>query len=328
MQLMTVRESVHARKISLYTQILFAMESIQNFDDIVSRQCSVTNRKRVAVVCPADSHTEYVVGRCLKEGIADFLLVCAGECKPEFERLRSMYEGHVEVYLEPTPDDAAYKAVDLVREGQAAVLMKGTLNTDNLLRAILNKEHGLLELGRVLSHITIAQIPSYRKLIVFSDAAVVPRPTLDQFDAILRYTVSASRHMGVSRPDVALINCTEKVNEKFPHTICYEELKKRAEAGEYGDVCLGGPMDVKTACDADSGSIKGITSPVVGNADVLIFPNIESGNVFYKTITLFAKAETAGILCGTTVPVVVASRADSCESKYYSLALACTGILG
>ena len=133
---------------------------------------------------------------------------------------------------------------------------EGTLNTDNLLRAILNKEHGLLEPGRVLSHITIAQIPSYRKLIVFSDAAVVPRPTLDQFDAILRYTVSASRHMGVSRPNVALINCTEKVNEKFPHTICYEELKKRAEAGEYGDVCLGGPMDVKTACDADSGSIK------------------------------------------------------------------------
>lgn len=95
------------------------------------------------------------------------------------------------------------------------------------------------------------------------------------------------------------------MNEKFPHTICYEELKKRAEAGEYGDVCLGGPMDVKTACDADSGSIKGITSPVVGNADVLIFPNIESGNVFYKTITLFAKAETAGILCGTTVPLLL-----------------------
>lgn len=325
---MKLLKSSYTRKIALNTQILFAMESIQNFDDIVSRQCSVKNRKRVAVVCPADSHTEYVVGRCLKEGIADFLLVCEGACRPEFERLRSLYEGHVEVYVEPTPDDAARKAVALVREGQAAVLMKGTLNTDNLLRAILDKEHGLLEPGRVLSHITIAQIPSYRKLVVFSDAAVIPRPTLEQFEAILRYTLSACRHMGISKPNVALINCTEKVNEKFPHTLCYEELKKRAEAGEYGDVCLGGPMDVKTACDADSGNIKGISSPVVGNADILIFPNIESGNVFYKTITLFANAQTAGILCGTTVPVVVASRADSCESKYYSLALACTGMLG
>lgn len=202
------------------------MESIRNFDDIVSRQCSVTNRKRVAVVCPADSHTEYVVGRCLKEGIADFLLVCAGACKPEFERLRSLYEGHVEVFIEPTPDDAARKAVALVREGQAAVLMKGTLNTDNLLRAILDKQHGLLEPGRVLSHITIAQIPTYRKLIVFSDAAVIPRPTIDQFDAIMRYAIGVSRHIGVERPCVALINCTEKVNEKFPHTLCYEELKK------------------------------------------------------------------------------------------------------
>ena len=125
---------------------------------------------------------------------------------------------------------------------------------------------------------------------------------------------------------MALIHCTEKVNEKFPHTISYETLKQQAEENVYGPVCIGGPMDVKTACDADSGNIKGICSPVVGNADVLIFPNIESGNVFYTTITLFAKAETAGMLCGTTAPVVVASRADTNESKFYSLALACIGL--
>ena len=272
---------------------------------------------------PADSHTFYVVERALSEGIADFVLVCVEECKPDFADLATRFPGRVDIETLPTVDDAARRAVAIVRGGGADVLMKGSMNTDNLLHAVLNKEHGILEPGRVLSHVTVTQILAYGKLLVFSDAAVVPRPTLDQFDAILDYAVSVSRKLGVARPGVALINFTEKVNEKFPHTIYYEELKRRAAEGRYGDIEIGGPIDVKTALDAESGKIKNINSPVVGNADVLIFPNIESGNVFYKTLTLFAGAETAGMLCGTTVPVVVASRADSCESKFYSLAIAC-----
>lgn len=301
------------------------MSSIRDFDDVVLKLSQLHGRKRVAVACPADSHTEYVVERALREGIADFVLVCTGSCTPEFEALRAGYADRVDVVVEPTVDDAARRAVAIVRAGEADVLMKGSMNTDNLLHAVLNKEHGLLEPGRVLSHVTVTHIPAYGKLLVFSDAAVVPRPTLDQFDAILGYAVGVSRRLGVERPGVALVNFTEKVNEKFPHTLYYEELKRRAAEGRYGDVCVGGPMDVKTALDAESGSIKGITSPVVGNADVLIFPNIESGNVFYKTVSLFAGADMAGMLCGTTVPVVVASRADSCESKFYSLAIACVG---
>ena len=299
------------------------MSSILNFDDLTGMLARTHGRKRVAVASPADSHTEYVVERALNEGIADFVLVCAGECRPEFAALRDRFAGHVAVETEPDVDAVARRAVAIVREGGADVLMKGSMNTDNLLRAVLNKEHGILEPGRVLSHVTVAQVPAYGKLLVFSDAAVVPRPTLDQFDAILGYAVGVSRRLGVGRPGVALVNFTEKVNEKFPHTLYYEELKRRAAEGRYGDVCVGGPMDVKTALDAESGKIKGIDSPVAGNADVLIFPNIESGNVFYKTLTLFAGAEMAGMLCGTTVPVVVASRADSCESKFYSLAIAC-----
>lgn len=300
------------------------MGTIQNFNDIISRLQSVRKRKRVAMVCPNDTHTEYVVRRGLKEGFADFVLVCSGACSPEFEEIRTLHPDHVSVCMADDPDDAARRAVALVREGQADVLMKGTINTDNLLRAILDKQCGLLEPGHVLSHVTVAQVPSYGKLIVFSDAAVIPRPTTEQFEAIMRYAVDVCRRIGVDSPRVALINCTEKVSEKFPHTLSYNILKQKAAEGIFGDVLVAGPMDVKTACDAESGAIKGIVSPVVGNADVLIFPNIESGNVFYKTITLFANAETAGMLCGTGAPVVVASRADSCESKYYSLALACT----
>ena len=230
---------------------------------------------------------------------------------------------HVKVYEATSPDKAAQEGVALVREGHADVLMKGIINTDNLLRAVLNKEHGLLPQGNVLSHITVAQIPTYNKLLFFSDAAVIPRPTLAQFEAMLKYDLEVCRRLGISEPRVALIHCTEKINEKFPHTLDYAVLKERAASGAYGSMFLDGPMDVKTACDAHSGEVKGISSPVVGHADLLIFPNIESGNTFYKTVSLFGDANMAGMLRGTIAPVVVPSRADSGNSKYYSLALAC-----
>ena len=140
---------------------------------------------------------------------------------------------------------------------------------------------------------------------------------------MILYAVSVCHHCGLEEPRVALIHCSEKVNEKFPHTLDYVKLKADAVDGVFGQMQLDGPMDVKTACDLHSGDIKGLSSPVVGNADVLIFPNIESGNTFYKAVSLFARADMAGILQGTVCPVVVTSRSDSSISKYYSLALAC-----
>jgi hypothetical protein len=172
---------------------------------------------------------------------------------------------------------------------------------------VLNKEHGILPKGNVLSHITVAQIPMYKKLLFFSDAAVIPRPTLEQFEAMLRYDLEVCRRMGIEAPRVALIHCTEKVNEKFPHTLDYVTLKERAAAGAYGNMYLDGPMDVKTACDAHSGEVKGISSPVVGHADLLIFPNIESGNTFYKTVSLFGDANMADMFArGALGPLQVA----------------------
>ena len=299
------------------------MEPIQDFASLISRLRSLKERKRVVVVCPNDPHTEYVITRSLHEGFADFLLVADTPHLLNSEYIRMQYPDHVKVYEATSPDKAAQEAVSLIREGHADVLMKGIINTDNLLRAVLNKEHGILPKGNVLSHITVAQIPTYKKLLFFSDAAVIPRPTLEQFEAMLLYDLEVCRRMGIEAPRVALIHCTEKVNEKFPHTLDYVTLKERAAAGAYGNMYLDGPMDVKTACDAHSGEVKGISSPVVGHADLLIFPNIESGNTFYKTVSLFGDANMAGMLRGTTSPVAVPSRADSGNSKYYSLALAC-----
>ena len=188
---------------------------------------------------------------------------------------------------------------------------------------MLNKEHGILPKGNVLSHVTLTQIPLYNKFLLFSDAAVIPKPTLEQFDSMIKYDIEICHKLGIAEPRIALINSSEKVNPKFPHTLDYEELKVRASKGEYGSIYIDGPMDVKSACDSHSGELKGISSPVVGHSDLLIFPNIESGNTFYKTLSLFGDANMAGMLIGTIAPVVVPSRADSGNSKYYSLILAC-----
>lgn len=299
------------------------MQSIRSFSTLIESIRSAGTRKRVAIVCPNDSHTEYVINRGIEENIADFILVLGGKAAPFVEELAKNHPECISTVWAETPDEAAAKAVGIVRNGDADVLMKGTINTDNLLRAVLNKEHGLLGQSKVMTHITVAQVPGRDKLLIFSDAAVIPQPNEAQFVAILGYVIDVCRNLRITCPSVALIHCTEKVSEKFPNTICYETMKEMATRGCFGDVVLGGPMDVKTACDAESGQLKGIDSPVVGNADALIFPDIQAGNVFYKTITLFAKAETAGMLCGTTAPIVVASRADTGESKFNSLVLAC-----
>ena len=294
------------------------------FDQLIARLHNQHTRRRIAVACPHDEHTCHVIRRSLGEGIADFVLVTDKEHGHEAEAIRQQYPDQVTVHMAEDTTDAAHMAVAIVHRGEAEVLMKGTLNTDVLLRAVLNKEEGLLPAGRVLSHVTVAQLPTYHKLLLFSDAAVVPRPRVSHFEAMLEYDLEVCRRLGIDEPQVALIHCTEKINGKFPHTLGYVILKERARKGQYGRVQIDGPMDAKTACDPHSGQVKGIESTVVGNADLLIFPNIESSNTFYKAISLFGQACMAGMLTGTTAPVVLPSRADSDNSKYYSLVLACT----
>ena len=300
------------------------MEPTVDFKALPQRLRSMAKCVTVAVACPADAHTEEVIERSISEEFAKFILVAVEQNAAVAERLHAKYPDRTAIILATDVDDASRKAVAEVRQGRAQVLMKGTVNTDNLLRAVLNKECGLFEKGHVLTHIAVAEIPGLQRLLFFTDAAVIPYPTTEQFHAQLGYIADTYRSVtGNDCPRVALTHCTEKVSEKFPLTLSYEELKKEAREGAFGSIEVDGPMDVKTACDAESGAIKGIASPVVGNADILIFPDIEAGNTFYKAITLFAKATVAGMLAGTTAPVVVTSRADTVESKFYSLATAC-----
>lgn len=298
------------------------METIKNFDQLVAHLSERNERKKVAVVCGTDSSTQYAVAKALEYGFIDAIFIGAVD-KIKGELLFEPFSEHIAYVDAVDPDDAARKAVELVRNGEADVLMKGLINTDNLLHAVLNKEHGILPRGNVLTHITASSIPSYPRLLFFTDAAVIPYPTQEQRMQQVKYTTNLCHAFGVECPRISLIHCTEKVGEKFfPFTVGYKDIIEAGKKGEFGACIIDGPLDLKTSCSKESLMKKGIDSPIEGAADALIFPDIESGNVFYKTITLFASATTAGMLQGTMAPVVLPSRSDSKESKFNSLALA------
>lgn len=301
------------------------MKPIRSFDQVIAGLQGTGKRARIAVVHPDDEQTQYAVNRALQEGIAEFVLVgdpgVADRCPALAPR-----DGAVRWVDVRDEDEAARQAVRMARTGEVDTLMKGLVNTDKLLHAILNKQEGLLPRGRVLTHLAMMELPSMGRLLFLTDAAVIPRPTLTQRLAMLDYAVQTCRGFGIERPRIALIHCIEKVSDLFPYSHDYVEMVRMARAGELGDVIVDGPMDVKTALDRHGAAVKGIASPIDGQADVLLFPNIESGNVFYKVMSLFTPARLAGLLQGPTCPVIVSSRADSGPDKYYSLVMACQSI--
>ncbi|MBO4315903.1 MAG: phosphate butyryltransferase [Prevotella sp.] len=298
------------------------METIRSFEDMVVHLAQRGGRKRVAIVWAADQYSQESVIRALQVGFIDAIFV---GCQKEVEgNLRLMkYESHIEFVEAADRDEAARISVKMVREGRADILMKGLINTDNLLHVVLDKETGILPRGNVLTHITASQLPEYDKMLFFTDSAVIPYPTQEQRIQQIRYMVYVCHALGIEEPKISLIHCTEKVNEKyFPFTLGYKEIIKMAENGDFGRCIIDGPLDLKTSVSPESMRIKGINSPIGGEADALIFPDIEAANVFYKSITLFLGVETAGVLQGTMAPVVLPSRSDSKLCKFYSLALA------
>lgn len=298
------------------------MQSFTDFDSMIAHLAGGEKRVKVAVVCPHDDHTCGAVAEATRMGIADFILI--GDPR----RIDATLADKWPVVEAPDGDAAAALAVEMAREGRADIIMKGLLNTDNLLRAVLNKTTGILPPGNVLSHVTAAQISGHGRLLFFADAAVIPFPDGHQFRAIVGNLVDTCHRAGIAEPRVALIHCSEKTSPKFPVTTSYSDLRAMSARGEFGDAIVDGPMDVKTALDRESGAIKGIESAVCGRADALVFPDIEAANVFYKTISWLAHSTNAGMLLGAAVPVVLPSRSDSTHSKLCSLALAATWARG
>lgn len=278
------------------------MKTIQTFDDLHQLVSASGKHRRIVAVRPEDEATCEALRLAQEEGLADII--------PIHDKL---------------PERAAEKAVALIRRGDADVLMKGLIGTDILLRAILNKVSGLLPEGRVLSHLSVAEIPTYSKLLFFTDVAVIPYPTQKQRIEQIRYATYVCHHLGIHEPRIALIHCAEHGGRQFPFVDGYQDIKQMAAAGDFGRCLVDGPIDVKSACSLQALKAKGLESPLNGESDVLVMPDIEAGNAFYKSLALFAQARTAGILWGTQCPVIVPSRGDNAEAKFNSIifALAC-----
>jgi phosphate butyryltransferase len=217
---------------------------------------------------------------------------------------------------------AIEEAIVLIKEDAGHVLMKGLCSTSVFLKAILSKNSDLRK-AKFLSHVAVFESRNYPRLLLMSDAAVNIAPDISTKIAITQNAIKVAHNIGYRQPKVALLSAIEKVNyESMPSSVDAAVIAKMGDRGQLGDVIVDGPLAIDNALSKESCSIKGIRSPVGGSADILIVPNIETGNVLYKSLTLFGNARIAGILAGTKVPVILTSRADSEESKFLSILLA------
>jgi len=216
---------------------------------------------------------------------------------------------------------AAAQAVRAVREGGAQALMKGSLHTDELLSEVVNKSTGL-RTARRLSHVFVLDVPRYPKPLLVTDAAINIAPTLEEKADIIRNAIELAHAIGVELPKVAILSAVETVTGKLQSTIDAAALCKMADRGQIGGAILDGPLAFDNAVSMAAAKIKGISSPVAGDADILVVPDIEAGNILAKQLEYLADAHAAGIVLGARVPIVLTSRADSAHSRVASCALA------
>ncbi len=279
--------------------------------------------RTLAVAAGHDPATIEAAARAAREGICRVALV-ADPAKVEALCLEKGIDRDL-FHVEAQPDEkkAAARAVEMVRSGEAQVLMKGLLGTEKYMRAILDKEKGLLPKGALLTHLAVMEVPAYPKLLFVSDVAVIPAPTLEQKVKILSYAAGAARKFGIDRPKAAVISATEKVSSAMPSTMDGAVLAQMARRGQIGDLEVDGPLALDVALSKDSALVKGIRSPVAGEADILLFPNIEAGNAFYKAVTKLAGGRLGAVVAGAAAPCVLTSRADDEETKFLSIVLGC-----
>jgi phosphate butyryltransferase len=280
------------------------------------------SRKRLAVAYANDAHTIEAVNDAVERGIVDATLVgdeatirtVCGELGVDPARFVIVHE--------PVDTKAAARAVALVRSGECQILMKGLVSTDRFMRAILSKDAGLMDPGAILSHVSVVEYASYPKLIICGDVAVIPYPELKEKIAITNYVIGVAKALGIDKPRVALIAASEQVLLKVQPTVDAAIIAKMAERGQIKGAWVDGPMALDVAVDAESARTKGIGGEVAGNADCLVFPNIDAGNVFYKTSTKLAGCELAAMVAGAQAPCILSSRGDSVLTKLYSITLA------
>lgn len=296
---------------------------IQHLTEIVE-EARKKGKKRLAVAYGQDSHTLAAVYDAYKEGLVEPTLFGDRAVIEEVCKSEGIDVNVFKIVDEKSDVKCVTLAVAAVVAGEADVLMKGLVSTDKYMRGILNKEAGLFPPKGVLSHVSIIEMPCYPKLLTVSDVAVIPQPDFKQKQKQIGYLAQTAKLLGIQTPKIACIAPSEQV---LPAVISSSEgalLAKMADRGQLGNVIVDGPLSLDVALFkevAEHKKVKG--SSVAGDPDCLLFPNIESANVFFKASTHLCKGELAAMVMGTKVPCVLTSRGDSSKTKLYSIALAC-----
>lgn len=277
--------------------------------------------KRLVAAWAVDAHTVCAVHQAVEMDLVEGILV--GDEKLinrvcEAEKI----DPSVFRIVNSTVDAAAAKAVDMINAGEGDFLMKGLLSTDRYMKAILNKERGLMEPGAILAHVTVAEPKSYHKLLIFGDVAIIPLPDLAQKVAITNYLIRTAHFLGIEKPKVGLQAASEQTLPKIPSCVDGALIAKMAQRGQIKGSIVEGPLGFDLIVDKESALIKGVQSEVCGDADCILFPNIEAGNCFYKSVVKLMDSELCAVVMGARVPCVLTSRGDSERSKLYSIALA------
>lgn len=298
------------------------MEQIKTLQGILEAVKSRKEKKIVSVAYGQDLHTLQAVERGVKEGVLNAIIFAD---KDEVRKVcgeNGIDTSLFEVVNVSEEKEAVRQAARFVREKKADFIMKGLCSTANYMRGILNKEEGLLPPDAVLSHATVIESPYYHKLLMVSDVAVIPAPDVGIKEKMINYDVKIAHALGIEMPKVAVIAAVETVSEKMQATVDAAILSKMNDRGQIKNCFVDGPLALDLAVSKESVEIKKVRSSVAGDADILIFPNIESANAFYKTTTKLGGAEIGAVVTGAIVPAVLTSRGDSEASKLYSLSFA------
>jgi phosphate butyryltransferase len=296
---------------------------ITTLEQMVEKVMELNKKRRIAVAWAQDSNTIGAVYKAVTAGFAEALMI--GKPASIIESCKSAGIDDRIFTIIPSDNDieACRRAVNMAKNGEADIVMKGLVGTDVFLRAVMDKENGLMLTDSVLSYVGAIEIPAYHKLLFITDPAVIPFPDLDQKIAMVRYSIEMAAKFGIEKPKIALIGASEKMSRHFSNNIDYAIMCKMADRGQIKNCIMDGPIDLFLACDKKSIEIKGVETPVNGDADILLFPSLESSNPFYKSLMLFAGGELAGLIRGTEKPVVLMSRSESGKSKYFCIALSC-----
>ena len=281
--------------------------------------------KQIAIASAEDFQILRALEQARKEEIVDGILV-GDEKKIRYLLAEAqMDEQNFEIINEIDGLKASLLCCDLINQKKADLMMKGLVGTTSFMRAILDKEKGL-STGKLLTHLAVFEIPDYPKLLMLTDAAINISPNLMEKAQIIQNAVEVAHSLGIQTPLVACIAAVEKINpEKMPATVDAAALSMMAKRGQISGAIVDGPFGLDNAISEESAKVKGVKSSIAGKADILLAPDIEAGNVIYKTLIEFARAKCAAIVLGTKVPVVLTSRADSHETKFMSIALGVVG---